>query len=420
MIYVLSLRYLLFLCGFVIIAISPQFLLTAYNGYFFAFLLLISGAQLNKGRVARARPFLIIKILLIALTPMVFLQTLMHGNDMRDVMRDIGALLAFYVGYNAIPKLFVYGKSDWRLNALQGISSVGRIVFLMTMLGAIQAYRDGADAYLWRGAYVPFAHSWLPYIFAVNLGLARLDAQLRNRYILRAMLCVVGTLASLSRTDFVLMAFMLLIQLVSNYRGIMLDKHARRLAFFVISIFMIFLPFMLGLDVVQERINVGVDEDDPSVAWRFIENLAFLDQYLSADMFSQLFGMGLGGRLALPMGILDFDGNNTIPHLHNSYFTICMKFGFIGLIILLFYVYRLFITWWSGRRLEYNGVFLAAGWILVFVIGKAVTLQGLSEWSHILFFGFGCALILKSSSAISKLSLGTSLPLTDLRLRQSK
>lgn len=384
------------LLSFVILAISPKVVETAYNGYLVAFLLLLWGAHAH-GQLVPQRQTLPSSVMLlwVVLMPIALFQAFAHANAMKDVVRDLGALLAFYVGFTSVPRMFIGSGQDWRLEAMRGVSSAGLFVVLITVIGAVLAFLAGADAYFWRGEYVPFAHSWLPYVFAVNLGLVRMDPRLRSLYIQRALLCVLGTLASLSRTDLVLMVLVLIVQGGIHFREILLDQRARRFAFITLSVFLIALPFMLRLSVVQERIDVGVDEDDPSLAWRFIENLAFLDQYLSADTFTQIFGFGLGGRLSLPAGILDFDGNDSIPHLHNSYFTIGMKFGVVGLLVLSIVVYRLVKAWWRDKAHRRDGAMLAARWILLFVLGKAVTLQGLSEWSHVFIFGFACALIHK-------------------------
>ncbi len=397
----MSRRRLLLLLAFVILAISPKVVEPAYNGYLVAFVLLFVFAHLYGARMAVSRhvPFGVI-FLCVTWLPVVLLQTYTHSNALRDVLRDLGVLMAFYVGYATLPRLFASSGDDWRLELMQGISNVGWFVVLITIAGAALAFLAGADAYFWRGQYVPMAHSWLPYIFAVNLGLARMDSRLRSRYLRRALFCVMGTLASLSRTDLVLIALIVIVQAWVHFRYIASDPRALRFALITFAIGSVTMPLLLQLSVVQERIEVGVDEDDPSLAWRFIENLAFLDQYLSADSFTQWFGFGLGGRLSLPLGVVDFNGNDTIPHLHNSYLTLALKFGIIGLIALLFFLFRLGRAWWNARVPYKGGVLLAAGWMLLFVLAKAVTLQGLSEWSHVLFFGLACALIFKSPDAL--------------------
>lgn len=399
----MSRRRLLLLLAFVILAISPKVITPAYNGYLVAFVLLFVVAHLYGARMAASRHVSFgVMVLCVTWLPVVLLQTYTHSNALRDVLRDLGVLLAFYVGYATLPRLFASSGDDWRLELMQGISNVGWFVVLITMTGATLAFLAGADAYFWRGQYVPMAHSWLPYIFAVNLGLARMDSRSRSRYLRRALFCVIGTLASLSRTDLVLMALVIVVQVGGSFRYIASDARARRFALATFAAALVAIPFLLRLDVVQERIDIGVDQDDPSLAWRFIENLAFVDQYLSADSFTQWFGFGLGGRLSLPLGVVDFNGNDTIPHLHNSYLTFGLKFGVVGLLMLLIVVARLVWAWWRVRAQYKDGASLAAGWTLLFVLAKAVTLQGLSEWSHVLFFGLACAMIYKAPGALSR------------------
>jgi hypothetical protein len=280
------------------------------------------------------------------------------------------------------------------LGLLDTLSWAGLLVTAATIAGALLAYKDGATAYFWRGSYVPAVHSWLPYFLVVNLTLVRLDVGRARWYGGCALLCVLGSLASLSRTDVLMEAVFALVQLY-RYRAKLFGSDRN------IMWLLLLLPLLVGiaaafsqLDVVQERVEIGVNEEDASLGWRVIENLALFDYLDNADVFASIFGSGLGARMPLPNGILDFDGNDSIPYLHNSLLTLVLKFGVAGLLCYLWYFLHLLRTYWRERADPFSAVSFAGAWILIFNLGKAITLQGLTDWGHVMFFGLGCALII--------------------------
>lgn len=377
-----------------VMAISPVLFEPAYVGYSIAFVIFLLIQLKTNDRMVINFSIPKFQIFLLIFGFFTIVRTILFDNDIRDELRDAGALFSFYIGYAVLPKIFMKHKDGWRIAVLQTFSLFGVIVALYTFLGAFQAYVAGADAYFWRGMYVPYAHNWLPYFFVINNGLIRLDKVNSSNYLIRTILCFLGTAVSLSRTDIVLMVFVLLVLFAANFKIIIKSRKWKGYVLTLGLAFAIMLPLFLQLDVVQERINVGVDENDPSMTWRFIENFAFIDYYLQSDLLTQLFGSGLGARFSLPYGTVDFDGRDSIPHLHNSFFTIALKFGLIGLLIFIAYILYIFVVI-ATNKLDYiSGVKFSAGWILLFVLAKALTLQGLSEWSHIMFFGLASALIL--------------------------
>lgn len=388
---------------FIFIAASHYLFVPAYNGYLLAFFMLLTGAAMRKGRqllwlqsMKISHSFLIGWLMLTAFV------TIGNGASSRDVIRDTGAVLAFLIGRYAM-RSWVRGARVKKL--FEALSVAGLLVAAATFVGAMLAYRDGATAYHWRGSYVPMVHSWLPYFLVINITLTRLEPLLAGRYAKRAVLCVLGTIASLSRTDFLLELFFGIVMVSLHRRKIF--SSGRRWLMFISGMAILFglLYAMLGLDVVQQRFEIGVGDDDASLQWRYIENLALFNYFNANDITSIFFGFGWGARLPLPPGVLDFDGNASIPLLHNSLLTIALKFGVLGLLIVMGYLTRLAVRWLKSRKIDAQTYAFAGGWILIFNLGKAVTLQGLTEWSHVLFFGIGCMLLSPSLTQNS-----TSLP----------
>lgn len=312
--------------------------------------------------------------------------TFFNGPQARDVLRDLGAVLTFFVGRHML-----FARGDPIKQTLKALSDVSLWIVLVTLAAASLAFVSGVGAYEWRGEFIPPSHAWLPYLMVANYTLARMENPRATIYVRRTAFCIFGTLASLSRTDLVLEALFLLVLLVRHLPLLLANRIVRRRILYSLAIAVLLLPPLLVLDVVQERISAGVGDDDLSVGWRLIENASFMDLMFGAAPMQWLAGFGFGARVPLPPGILDFNDNSSIPHLHNSFLTIAAKFGVAGIVILLIYLTR---QWFRSHRpatRELENLHAAGRWIVLFVLLKAVTLQGLTEWSHVLFLGLGCA-----------------------------
>lgn len=385
---------------FVALALAQRLIEPAYVGYAVAFLLLALWQSLEPKSaqpIKNASPWWLPFGLWITLISTI---SIMNSPNARDVLRDIGAISAFFVGRY----LFLY-KTEFAKNLLRALSDVGVIVVAFTIIAACLAYTSGVGAYVWRGQFIPPSHAWLPYFLIINYALTTIDSKESKKYTRRIGWCVVGTLASLSRTDLVLELLFLLMLLKHNLPSLLTSRKIRRQLSYGLVVALLLTPLFLSLDVVQERINVGIDDGDQSVGWRLIENTAFLAMMGEATPLQLIFGFGFGTRIPLPFGVVDFNDNTTIPHLHNSFLTIIAKFGVIGLSIFLSYTSHLWLE--SHRKLthELDALRTAGRWIILFVLLKAITLQGLTEWSHVMFFGIGCAFI---ASTKPKRSLKTS------------
>jgi len=369
----------------------------AYNGYLLAFVVLAAATVAKHCSYPRGTILSGAKsATILALLAASILVTANNGADWRDIFRDFGVFLAFMVGRFVLPG---WVGADRSTDLLRAMSVVGTIDSIATLLGAVVAYRAGADAYEWRGIYVPFAHNWLPYLLLSNVALARLEPQRQVIYWRRLALCVLATLASLSRTDIVLYVLFALAMILSSWRAIFSSR--RRTATFLWSLaaLMVVVYASLGLSVVQERLNVGVGEDDPSVGWRVIEDLALLEHFDDHDLTTAFTGFGWGARVPLPAGITDFDDNDSIPFLHNSLLTVVLKFGLIGLAVFLIYISKRLWFAWRTRRQAPEPRRLVGLWIVLFNLANSVTLQGLSEWSQVVFLGIGCFLLLPRTAA---------------------
>lgn len=385
-------RAVAFVLFFAALMVAPRIVEPAYYGYLVAFAILIALQCEWNGIPTRARFQPSASTVVIACIVFAVVAVAVNkGPASRDVLRDIGALLAFFVGR----QLFIaYRDKGLQTEILTALSTMGVMVSIVTIGAAALAFRDGVSAYIWRGGYVPWAHTWLPYAMVANVFLMAVDKQRSRQYTWRAILCAVGTIASLSRTDMLLELYFGFALMYRFRRQLFLRFGGFTKLFVALAILAALAPVVLQLQVVQQRVDLGIGESDQSLGWRFMENVALFDHFRNGSVNDSLFGFGLGARMPLPPGIVDFSNNDSIPHLHNSYGTIALKFGVMGLLVLAWYLWRLTRRSLSFRDLP-GGPYRRAGrWIVLLCLGKALTLQGLTEWSHLIFFGIGCMLML--------------------------
>ncbi|MGK5050957.1 O-antigen ligase family protein [Janthinobacterium sp. RB2P8] len=377
---------------FMIIAVAQKVMEPMYGGYFLAFFVLsfILAWKYRRARFIKA-PEVNIEFLAISLMLFlsIFFSIKMH-QDARDIFRDVGAVFAFIVGRYVVP-LWV-GKGHVK-RLMQTLSDIGVAISVITIIFAFSAYLDGADAYHWRGSYVPLSHGWLPYFLIVNIALLREAPEQATNYGCRIFLCIAGTIASLSRTDVLIDIFIGLMLLVTMGRHLFSNARVMRILFIFGIIVISMMPRIIELDVVQERLNSNAENTDPSLEWRYIENQALIDYFSKDSPVSAIVGYGLGARIPLPDGVLDFDGHDTIPLLHNSYLTIILKFGLLGLCFFALYIVKKIRVWMALQKSQYAIYVWAGGWIMIVVLAKGVILQGLTEWSHVLFFGLASMLL---------------------------
>ena len=360
----------------------------AYNGYlfvFFAFLYANSRKVIKSMEDAvnkNSAPIFLFWIIFETA------YTFFFDNLARDVFRDYGVLLAFVVGFFVIAE---HKNSDAFLNLMDSMSIGGIFVSAYTIYGAISAYLAGADAYRWRGEYVPLSHGWLPYFMVINYYLMMYSENYVNKYLYRMIFCLVATILSLSRTDILLDFLFLFIQFFLNINSILrnVKNYPKLLVLFLVS--GVFFSYILQLDVVRERIDTGVGDEDQSVGWRIMENENFNDVFWGSNFYEILFGYGFGARIGLPSGIVDFDGNPSIPLMHNSFYTLLLKFGVVGMLLFVLFSIKSYAKFFEKSNKLDDTSFYIGFWISFFIFGKAITLQGLTEWSHVIFFGLAMA-----------------------------
>lgn len=380
---------------FVAIAASHLTFEPAYTGYLIAFFLFSLGMApqiLQRQQFAQSRSPLI--LIWIIVGTIVVAVTISQQPELRDVMRDMGAFLSFLVGFFIIPRAI---RRDWSGKLLPALSALGVIISLWTLASAANAFFDGVGAYRWRGEYVPFANAWLPYLMLADYMMMQDRSRNARGSAFRIALCILAILLSLSRTGVVLLTVFGAVLLVTRSRE-WFSSAKGLLRIFVATVAAGFLgPRIINLDVVQERVAAGIGEGDLSLRWRDMENMSAINMLNDGGWFHWLFGYGLGARVPLPMGIVDFDGNATIPHLHNSYYTLLVKFGVVGLLALAAGISLLFLRARAKRNSLMSYHWSGGIWLLIFVLGYAYTLQGLSQWSHMVFFGITCAMLLDMS-----------------------
>jgi hypothetical protein len=397
----LNKRAVIFVLFFVALLVSPRIAVPAYNGFLVAFALLI-GLQLHWHGVPTRVSVEVSAFSVAFACVLVIAFAVVLSNDPapRDLLRDLGALSAFFIGR----QMFVaYRERGLQRETLLALSAMGVVVSVVTVGAALVALRAGVSAYILRGEYVPWGHTWLPYAIVANVYLVGIDSTHSRRYTARALLCVLGTIASLSRTDLILELGFGLAMIYKYRRELFLRVAGFTKIAITVFVFAAIIPLMLRLQVVQQRVESGIGENDQSLGWRFMEHVALLDHFMRATVREALFGFGLGARMPLPPGIVDFNNNTSIPHLHNSFGTIVLKFGAMGLLFLGWYILRILRQSFSLRGLPGEPYRQAGRWIVLLCLGKALTLQGLSEWSHIVFFGIGCMLMLNRPRSVYRI-----------------
>lgn len=377
---------------FIALGCSHWFFEPAYNGYLIAYIAVLAGLLLRQKRIVigRHRMNSSVKIALSFCIVLTIFVTLIKQPHWWDVLRDLGVPVSFFFGRYVLPSWSKKSRMLWLLRAL---SYVSIFVAIATLMGAAAAYAAGASEYIWRGVYVPYMSSWLPYFLVINVALVWLDPERSIRYVVLSCLCVAAALASLARTSFLMDGVFLLILLCTHGRTMIFSTRGVLFLIVLGVAGYMALPRFLSLNVVQHRIAATQSTNDASLDWRYTENKALLDYMNRDDGINIPFGFGWGARVPLPVGVKDFNGRNSIPFLHNSILTIILKFGILGFIIFGLFVCAKMRSWWRMRHSHDKAMAFAGGWLMLFVLGSAMTLQGLTEWSHVIFFGISCALL---------------------------
>ncbi|TXH04020.1 MAG: hypothetical protein E6R07_08735 [Nevskiaceae bacterium] len=319
---------------------------------------------------------------------------LAHNNEAKDIFRDLGSIASFVLFLLYTQSLYTNEWAGrrifWSIIVLCALISVAAIIF------AAWAAAAGADSYVWRGEYVPTAAEWIIYGWSAALLLFLRDSSFPWTLKWYFLLMMAGIFASLSRTN-ILLAIVLYL-LISIVDAIDRRKYLKiAQTFAVLAVLAAGAYFALAdVPVFNERITATTEADqDQSIGWRLLEHEAFFDDLERWSPVELAFGRGLGYRLPLPPGVLDFDGRPSIPYLHDSYATIFMKFGGCGLLFVIFSIcYCMFHGWKRHKREKALSPAVGALFLLV-VAAKAVTLQGLSSYQNLMFAGVSVALVVQ-------------------------
>lgn len=98
--------------------------------------------------------------------------------------------------------------------------------------------------------------------------------------------------------------------------------------------------------------------EDAMGNWRAYENQSAIKQWESGSPVTQIFGAGLGKGIYIkyvPYSWSELDEEQTIPLLHNGYYTMLAKGGVVGVAILIFFLlYPAIVGLKSLRRKGYN------------------------------------------------------------------
>ena len=306
----------------------------------------------------------------------------------RDLLRDAGVIFSFVLGFKLIADVV---GDDLERGIAKIFSRVGVVVSIWTIAKAGQAFSAGETAYIWRGEYIPFVSIWLPFCGISNYYLYRTTRSRRKKYYVGGLLCISGIAVSLSRTDIALYsAFLVWLVFQQRMRALRQVGTLVPLAIGIVAILWA-MPHVLSIEAVQQRIGAGIGAGDQSMGWRNMEDDTLFIAMNKGGTLRWLFGFGLGIRMPLPIGIFDFNGNSSIPILHNSFLTILLKFGLIGLVIVVGCMASLVIRAYRDPAFD-REAFVFSVWSLLFCLGHAVTLQGMTEWTQTIIFGIVMAL----------------------------
>lgn len=377
-----------------LLALSPKIYEPAYDIYLVAFVTLALYTLQKRGAAALSlhlRPLTWFSLFIIILDGSLVGFT--QSPTAKDFLRDLLDFYAIYMGYAVIPANFGWPNRDWKVACLQVLSTAGTFLVASVGISAALAFYYHASAYIWRGYYVLFASNWLPFFMVANLSLSRIIPKKARRFRQNAILCVVGSALALSRTDLVLYAFYFVANSWSLLRWVLLSRRGFKTIAFLIIVLIFLLPEFSSLHVVQQRIAEGISPKDPSLRWRFIEDSAWANAMIKGGPPHIIVGFGFGSRIPLPPGILDFDGATSVPYLHNSFLTIIYKVGIVGFTASMLILIKVLHFFFSRRHAIRDPATFAGVWIILFICAKAITLQGFSEWSFLMFLGLGGALL---------------------------
>jgi hypothetical protein len=157
----------------------------------------------------------------------------------------------------------------------------------------------------------------------------------------------------------------LLIVVLISFSGIIkkpkkMLKYGAAMLFALVVVYLVLPEFLLAF---VDKILYSITEisfsqsnwDMTSIVhnWRGYEAFCEIQKFSKLSSFEQLFGSGFGSQLELGGYAYLVTSENTIPFLHNGYFTILMKWGIVGVvayIVMLICMFRTKITYKKERN----------------------------------------------------------------------
>lgn len=185
------------------------------------------------------------------------------------------------------------------------------------------------------------------------------------------LLCFISLVASVSRTYFIV--FTVIFVFLKGWHRLTAKNITFALCATILTVFFIFISNQSSTDgklsfsqkfqhsATEVAIQNYDDMRDINLNWRGFESYRAVVDFESGTYIQQLIGQGLGATVDLGFEMLLGGGYfRYIPTLHNGYMYVLVKFGILGLLIYLYFLFRLILI----RRLLGNVIFSAQQLIL--------------------------------------------------------
>lgn len=135
------------------------------------------------------------------------------------------------------------------------------------------------------------------------------------------------------------------------------------------------------------------DEASVNTNWRGYEKYCAEVDFENSTTFEKLFGHGDGYLMSVGLYSNLVTGDSGLPFLHNGFFSLLIKCGVVGVVLLLvFYALQVFCLFRGWMRTGYEMTGLAFGMLLCLIVCSYV-IEGLFIPSALYFFTFPLAMI---------------------------
>lgn len=356
-------------------------------GVIFASLMLIISAL--KGTV------ILDSMLRIPYYPMIILGLLVTILFWTNI-QSIGALVKGFSGLINVSIFLYIGKSICRIYSRESfgknliyfsvIYAIYQIIIFLTNINSTTNLRS------LRGDI-----NGTPLFLVFVLILILYDQQLFNLLTKRKKCIFTGIISlsvfiTLSRTTYIYFAISLLfLTLFSRNKEIMMKSIMNILIYIILAIlFSLLIPSDIKQSFIEKFFNsigeVSSRRDWNSLVtvvnnWRGFENFCAHNQYESYNLLHRLFGQGVAqgifvGNFGYLVGI---DNSQYLPYLHNSFYTLLIKTGVVGLVyyVAFFVGNALFLFSKIAKNVWYTlPVILCIGLMIVTMLAQGVVVAG--------------------------------------------